>query len=159
MLAKLEHDPVSVVRDFLINCYSPAPARMVMSAAVDAVELNPHALRRDLALLNESQLSLAPLLQAPQVLLMHGTADGIVHHDHSKQLQAELPNSTLILFASEGHALPFTNPSGCHLALRQAVYDRTRQVMPWQSGRRETTEIVGGGALTGATLKHSQSVL
>lgn len=129
MLTKLQHDPTSVVRDFLQNCYDPMPPGMVMStgigAAVRTGQINVDALQKDLQLLAENVLPLELLASARRVLLLHGTADSIVHYEHSERLHAVLPNSSLVLFADEGHALPFTNPAGCHLSLRQAIFDCT----------------------------------
>lgn len=126
MLARLEQDPAGLLRDFLLNCYRPKPAGMVVATAIDQGTLSLPALRSDLGLLNQSQLSIASLSRVPRILLIHGTADSVVDYRHSQTLHKLLPNSTLILFEGEGHALPFTNPSGCHLALRDAISDLAR---------------------------------
>lgn len=126
MLSKLEHSPASVVRDFLANCYEPKPRGMVINTSMDAAELNSESLRSDLETLNQNSLDISSIAKLPQVLLLHGTDDCIVHFEHAQRLNQSLPNSKLILIEGAGHALPFTHPSACHLSIRQAVLDAER---------------------------------
>lgn len=127
MLAKLERQPLNVVRDFLHNAFDPAPSGMLLKTALDESDLNVRALRSDLMHLNESHVNLAGLAHIPNILLMHGTRDGIVNHQHAQLLHAQLPQSELLFIEGQGHALPFTNPLACHLALRQAIKQAARQ--------------------------------
>lgn len=127
MLSKLERQPLNVVRDFLRNAFDPAPAGMLLNTALDESDLNMAALRTDLLLLKENHANLAELSHIPNILLMHGTRDSIVNHQHAQLLHAQLPQSELLFIEGQGHALPFTNPLACHLALRQAIKQAARQ--------------------------------
>lgn len=153
MLSKLDRQPLNVVRDFLHNSFQPAPAGMVLKTALNEADLNIETLRADLMLLNESCLDFgdsagsgSALAQIPDILLLHGTSDGIVSGQHAELLGAQLPQSQIMFIEGQGHALPFTNPLACHLALRQAIRHASRRQQREYKVQFET--LTGGSCKT-----------
>lgn len=67
----------------------------------------------DLHLLNHSKLNVNELQKIPKILLFHGENDSIVSKKKSLELAEKLPNSQMIVFPKDGHALPLSNPQKC----------------------------------------------
>lgn len=115
MLQRLLHDPEEVLRRFYAECSFPEESLLQVPDELDA-----GALRRDLQLLDESELDLAVLASLPSVLLLHGAADRVVPVERARALHRQLPESALRVVDGAGHALPVTHVTECWQAIEQA---------------------------------------
>lgn len=103
LLKTLKTAPTTALEKFYLDC--GLEKKIVGS-------LNTPLLIKDLLALNKHELDLSALLQIPEVLLLHGTADQIAPLEKALELHRLLPNSRLVTFEST-HALPFVKAQEC----------------------------------------------
>ncbi len=106
MLARMQTDPVSLIRDFYRDC-------SCSERSVDREGMDPALLREDLLLLDQSRLDRERCTGLPPSLLLHGRDDRIVRLERAEELAALLDRSQLTVIEGAGHGLPFTHPTLC----------------------------------------------
>lgn len=105
MALRLDNDPADVLARFFRRCglkdhASPTPGADGLAR-----------LRRDLHHLRH--MDMPPPASRPPVLLLHADDDRIAAADLAREAHRCLPGATLHVFASGGHALPFTQSGRC----------------------------------------------
>lgn len=114
MMKKLDNKAGEVINDFCLNCgvrHQPS--------AEETNSLDLSRLKQDLQLLNTNHFDKSKIRPGTPALILHGQDDSIVSPRKSEELHACLPDSKLIIFPKQGHALPFEEPRICIDAIRQ----------------------------------------
>jgi len=101
MIAKFEHQPHAVLRDFLDRVWHPLAPRSTGTQAIRAELLYP-----DLMALNQSRFDPAAVCNK-KLYVFHGTEDRIVPASVGEQWRHVRSESTFTPIAGAGHALPF----------------------------------------------------
>ena len=120
MLARLEQDPLDLLRDFHARCFLPHAAEPLPAGAHKLDRL-----RRDLELLDTHVMQLSHLETIPGILLLHGAMDAIVSPERADELHRHLPNSVVRILPDAGHALPATHGHECWAAITAEWTART----------------------------------